>query len=232
MIASILIDSREPDSVKRLGFYGAKKSILEMEFGDLWVTCDDGSLLVIERKEPEDFIGSMLSGRMLRQANGLSKLRDAGMWPYIMIMGDFMPGPNGRTYVNGDLRDVQYSAIQGLLLSIQELGVFVIHALNHRDLEQAVLRLSNRTREPIMKIPAAKREGRTRSKASDFLSGLPGISMGLAEGAIQEAGSAAKALTMMTDGSWLPNIGEKRREQVRKVLGLGPNQKLEIRNMK
>ena len=58
MIRSVIIDSREPPEVKSLSFYGARKSIIEMEYGDIWATCEDGQTLVIERKEPEDFVNS------------------------------------------------------------------------------------------------------------------------------------------------------------------------------
>ena len=230
MIRSVVIDSREPPEVKRLDFYGAKKAILEMEYGDIWATCEDGQTLVIERKEPEDFISSMCSNRMIKQAYGLSKLRNGGLWPYVMIMGEFIPGPNGRTYINGSLRNINYAAIQGELLNIQELGVFVVHANDSRDLEEAVLRLSNRQRNDSMTIPAAKRQGTTLSPAADFLSGLPGIGGGLAEAIMMNTKTAAHALELMTNRGVIPNvqIGAKRRAKIRTVLGLKDNEELKV----
>ena len=230
MIRSVIIDSREPPEVKKLSFYGARKTILEMEYGDIWATCEDGQTLVIERKEPEDFINSMCSNRMIKQAYGLSKLRDGGLWPYVMIMGEFIPGPNGRTYVNGSLRNINYAAIQGELLSIQELGVFVIHANNSNDLEEAVLRLSNRERSESMTIPAAKRQGTTMSPPADFLSGLPGIGPGLADAIILNTRTAAHALELMTNKGTIPNvqIGSKRRARIRTMLGLKENEEIKV----
>lgn len=228
MIRSIIIDSREPKWVQRLQFCGARKAILEMEFGDLWITCDDGQTLVIERKEPEDFIGSMISNRLIRQAAGLAKLREGGLWPYVMVMGDLNPGPNGRTWANGDLRDVQYSAIQGMLLSIQELGVFTIFAKNSLDLEDACIRLSNRDRSDIMKLPAVKRTGKRLNGSEEFLSGLPGISTELSAQVMKEAGTAAHALEMLTNGEYLQKVGTRKREQIRKCLGLGSEEALQI----
>lgn len=230
MIRSVVIDSREPPEVQRLRFYGAKKSIIEMEYGDIWATCEDGETLVIERKEPEDFINSMCSNRMIKQAYGLSKLREGGLWPYVMIMGEFIPGPNGRTYVNGSLRNINYAAIQGELLNIQELGVFVIHANDSRDLEEAVLRLSNRQRNADMTIPAAKRQGSTMSPPADFLTGLPGIGPGLAEAIIKNTRTAAHALELMTNRGQIPNvqIGAKRRAKIRTMLGLKETEELKV----
>lgn len=228
MIKSIIIDSREPKWVQKLAFCGAKKAILEMEFGDLWITCDDGQTLVIERKEPEDFIGSMISNRLIRQAAGLAGLRKGGLWPYVMIMGELNPGPNGRTWVNGDLRDIQYTAIQGFLLSIQELGVFTVFAKNSKDLEDACIRLSNRDRSSIMKLPAVKRIGKKLDGSEEFLAGLPGISTELSALVMKEAGTAAHALEMMTTGEYLPKVGTKKREQIRKVLGLSNEEIIQV----
>ena len=230
MIRSVIIDSREPEWVRQLGFYGARKTVMEMEFGDIWATCDDGQTLVIERKEPEDFVGSMVSNRLLRQANGLAQLREGGLWPYLLISGDLMSGPNGRTYVNGKIRDIAYNAIQGLLLSIQELGVFVYYASDSRDLEAAVMRLANRERSPMMTIPPAKRSGCLLGPSADFLSGLPGIGSSFADAILKNSGTAAHALEMLTGREPIPNvqIGQKRRDRIRTVLGLRPNQKLKI----
>lgn len=228
MIKSIIIDSREPKWVQQLSFCGARKAVMEMEFGDLWITCEDGQILVIERKEPEDFIGSMISNRLIRQAAGLAGLRKGGLWPYVMITGELNPGPNGRTWVNGTLHDIQYAAIQGLLLSIQELGVFTYFAKNSQDLEEACIRLSNRNRDDILKLPAVKRQGKRQNSGEELLSGLPGISTELAHLILSESKSAAKALEMLTTGEYLSKVGSKKRIKIRECLGLKDNQALAI----
>lgn len=230
MIRSVIVDSREPEWVQNLRFYGAKKIIMEMEYGDIWATCDDGQTLVIERKEPEDFVGSMMSNRLLKQAYGLSQLRKGGLWTYVMITGDLMSAPNGKTYVNGKIRDVKFSSIQGLLLSIQELGVYVVYANDSRDLEQAVVRLSNRNRDEEMVIPPAKRKGAQLGASADFLSGLPGIGTSFADAILRNTKTAANALEMLTSKEPIPNvqIGQKRRETIRKMLGLKDNETLKV----
>lgn len=228
MIRSVIVDSREPRWVQKLNFCGARKAVMEMEFGDLWITCDDGQTLAIERKEPEDFIGSMISHRLIRQAAGLSELRKAGIWPYVMVTGELNPGPNGRTWVNGTLRNVQYAAVQGLLLNIQELGVYTYFARNSRDLEEACIRLSNRERCDIMRLPPVKRTGKRQSAAEELLSGLPGISTELSALALKEAKTAARALEMLTTGEDLAGIGTKKRNKIRDCLGLKEKEILRI----
>ena len=228
MIKSVIIDSREPHWVQKLSFCGARKAVMEMEFGDIWLTCNDGQTLVIERKEPEDFIGSMTSNRLIRQAAGLAGLRKGGLWPYVMITGELNPGPNGRTWVNGNLRDIQFAAVQGLLLSIQEMGVFTYFAKNSQDLEDACIRLSNRNRDDILKLPAVKRTGKRQTSGEEFLAGLPGLSTELSALTIREAGSAARALEMITNGEYLSKVGSKKRVKIRECLGLKENQTLQI----
>lgn len=203
---------------------------MEMEYGDIWATCDDGQILVIERKEPEDFVGSMITNRLIKQAYGLSQLRNGGLWPYVMITGDLMSAPGGKTYVNGKIRNVNFSAIQGLLLSIQELGVFVTYANDSRDLEQAIIRLSNRERCDLMALPPAKRHGAQLGAPADFISGLPGIGTSFADAIIKNTGNAANALEMLTSKESIPNvqIGHKRREKIRSVLGLKDNETLKV----
>lgn len=230
MIKSVIVDSREPDWVQRLGFYGAKKIVMEMEYGDIWATCEDGQTLVIERKEPEDFIGSMVSNRLIKQAHGLAQLRNGGIWPYVMITGDLMSAPGGKTYANGKIRNVSFASIQGLLLSIQEMGVFVVYANDSRDVEQAVIRLANRERTNIMVIPPAKRQGAQLGASAEFLSGLPGIGSSFADAILKNTGTAARALEMMTSKEAIPNVqlGQKRREKIRSVLGLKENETLKV----
>lgn len=230
MIKSVIIDSREPEWVQRLGFYGAKKIVMEMEYGDVWVTCDDGQTLVIERKEPGDFINSMVSNRMIKQVNGLSQLRNSGLWTYVMITGDLMCGPGGKTYVDGKIRNVNFASVQGLLLSIQELGVFVTYANDSRDFEQAVIRLSNRNRDPTMTIPPVKRKGARLGPASEFLAGLPGIGASFADAILKNTQTASRALEMLTNKEPIPNvqIGQKRREAIKAMLGLKENETLKV----
>ena len=141
-----------------------------------------------------------------------------------------MAAPGGKTYANGKLHSISFSAIQGLLLSIQELGVFVVYANDSKDLEQAVIRLSNRERGNIMVIPPAKRQGAQLGISADFLSGLPGIGSSFADAILKNTGTVARALEMMTSKESIPNVqlGQKRREKIRSVLGLRENETLKV----
>ena len=92
------------------------------------------------------------------------------------------------------------------------------------------MRLANRERGPLMTIPPAKRTGCQLGPAADFLSGLPGIGSSFADAILKNSGSAAHALELLTGRESVPNvqIGQKRRERIRNMLGLKGNQKLRI----
>lgn len=81
-ISAIIIDSREPDWVKQLNFGDIPTSVQLLEQGDLMAASNDGELILIERKTPDDFLNSLKSDRlMLQLANMLTVTR----WAYLMI---------------------------------------------------------------------------------------------------------------------------------------------------
>lgn len=52
-LQALIIDSREPEDIQQLDF-GCPSVVTALECGDLWASCADGELLVIERKTPSD----------------------------------------------------------------------------------------------------------------------------------------------------------------------------------
>ena len=180
MIRSVVIDSREPEWIQNLDWFGAEKTISCMDAGDLLAVCEDGTGLLIERKTPTDFLGSLVSQRMLIQsALKLAPYRSAGFWPYVLITGDFYISNHGKVAYNraGALIEslVNFDSVWGELLSIQELGVFVMFCKSSRDYPDAVLRLSNRNRNELKIIPPAKRRGQSLGIQATILASLPGI---------------------------------------------------------
>lgn len=230
MISTLMIDSREPATIQALEFYGVPKTIGLLPYGDLWATCEDGATLVIERKTPEDFLGSMTSDRLIEQVRGLAEYREHhGWWCYVMITGELSIAPGGYTYAGSRSSLVTWQAVQGEILNIQEMGVFVTFAQDDDDYEQAVIRLSNRNRTAIRKVPAPKRKGKRVSAEAVFLSGLPGIGIEMADKIIEYCGSPAKAIEMIVNSEYIPGIGSITREKIIKTLGLKQNETIEIK---
>ena len=133
-----MIDNREPTWIKNLNFGGdVSVSNTIMEAGDFWIAADDGSLLVVERKTPNDFLGTLAGDRLFVQMAGLVAMRKTGAWPYLLITGEFRQGPNGKVYTDRET-GWDWKAVQGALLSVQEMGVFVTFCAGDTDVEERV----------------------------------------------------------------------------------------------
>src|SRR5687767_10750731 len=94
-ISAVLIDSREPDWVKALTFGSVPASVQLLPHGDLTVCCDDGNILLIERKTPDDFLSSHRDERLFEQLS-LMKERGNTPWCYVMVTGEFQRGQNDK----------------------------------------------------------------------------------------------------------------------------------------
>jgi len=223
----VVIDTREPDWLKGANF-GCESVINQLDPGDVMAFCDDGQVLIIERKTPTDFLGTLKENRLFDQCGRLAKTRDSGFWPYIVITGEFLLSRTG--HVNCDGRDTGWSwtAVMGSLLSIQELGVYVHQCMNDYDFVQAVIRLSNRSRSTDM-IIEPKRNPKWIDQEKMIISSLPGIGTEKAEQILTYCGTPANALAMLTDPKQsVPGIGIELRKKIKKSLGLNEEERIEI----
>lgn len=233
MIQSIVIDSREPENIQRMDYCCSRKTVAMLGFGDAWVVCDDGATLAIERKTPEDFVGSMTSSRLIDQARGLAEYRvKNGWWCYVVITGELTISPGGYTYAGERPTMITWQAVQGEILNIQELGVYVTFALNDNDYANTLVRLSNRNRTELHKIPRPTRKGRRVSNATAFLAGIPGVGVETADKLIDFCGSPARAIEMIINGEYIPGIGPETRKKAVKVLGLKKSETMGILTLK
>ena len=234
MIRSVVIDSREPEWVQNLNWFGAEKSVSCMDAGDLLAVCDDGAGLLIERKTPTDFLGSLVSQRMMLQAAmKLAPYRALGFWPYVMITGDLYISDHGKaSYERGGYlheSKVDFAAVWGELLSIQELGVFVTFAKGNRDYEDAVLRLSLRSRSELKTIPAARRQGTSLGIEGMIIASLPGIGEARAKKILAEY-TPIDFLIKLSRDEHPADISGKTRQRILSALGIGLNETLSINN--
>lgn len=236
-ISGVIIDSREPLWAQKLTFGGVPTAVIALDTGDVHVLCNDGCMLIIERKTPEDLLNSLRDDRLLPQMARMVEARldeqaaqaSFTTWPYLVITGTLYRGPSGQVYT-GDrgLTGWNWDALQGALLTIQEMGVMVVFAGGDEDYEACILRLANRKRDAIKIIPP--RPPQILGPGAAFLAGMPGVgpehSLKLMEWADNQP---AHALTGITDLSVescpLPKATRKR---IRTMLGLKDNQQLEL----
>ena len=226
-LSACVVDAREPDWVLKLQFGGVPTSTMQLESGDFLLACDDGTMIVVERKTPNDFLNTLRDDRLFPQMEGLVEMRKQGYWPYLLVTGEFATGQGGKVFTDRET-GWNMTAVTGALLSVQELGIFVTHCQGDTDLEAALIRLANRSHKPEMMIQPV-REAKIMGVQSSFLCGLPGIGMEKVSQILNYCGTAAWALCALTDDfSQIPGVGPGIKNNVRYALGLKDNEQLGI----
>jgi len=225
MLAAVLIDSREPEWARRLTFGAASTSVGTMEYGDLWATCDDGALLVIERKSPSDLLASIQNERIWPQLAGLTALT---RWAYLVVTGDLRAGVGGKAIADGRQTAWNWSSIQGAFLKAQEMGAFVVLVPTEQEYGALILRLCARERGAIPVRPARLTIWLTEGE--QLLAALPGIGVEKLQALIRACGTPANVLQYLTEteGTVYAGCGPATRRAVRAALGLHDNQSLEV----
>lgn len=235
-ITAVLIDSREPEWVQRLTFGGVPATVIELEAGDVHALCDDGCLLTIERKTTEDLLGSLRDERLLPQIARLVETRldeqaiegSFKTWPYLVITGSYYRGPGGKVFT-GDrgITGWNWDALQGALLTIQEMGCMVINAGGDEDFEAAIIRLANRKRDAIKPLPP--RPPSIVGPGATFLASLPGVGIEHTLRLLEWSGNVpAHALAGITDLDIECPLPTATRKRVRAMLGLRDKQQVDL----
>lgn len=210
-----MIDQREPDGIKALTFGGVPTIVELLDTGDLHIACDDGTVILVERKTGGDFLNSLKDDRVFRQC---ANMRHVSPWAYLVITGEFQRGPNGKVIAERET-GWSWNAVQGALLTIQELGVFVTFAAGETDFEGCIARLAARSHEPEKLLPP-ERPGVSLSLAEAFLCGLPGIGPERAVTLMDMCGTAKMALIALTDTQPMQGIPSNVKTNARRVLGM------------
>lgn len=221
-IISVIVDQREPTWVHGANFNAPSQTAL-LPAGDVMVATGDNEILLIERKTPDDLLSSIADGRLMQQALAM---REQTTWSYVVITGALIPDLDGN--VNGSLW--KYSAVQGALISVQEVGVHVVYCNGKRDFSACVQRLAARDRGPMHVEP--RRLANVYGEGQALLASLPGIGPDRAVNLIKGLPSVAWALVYLT-GDWggehkVPGIGQGTKARVRRALGLQEGFRLEI----
>lgn len=227
MLTGCFIDSREPEHIQQLRFGGVPTVVTALECGDLWASCDDGELLVIERKTTSDLLGSIADGRLFQQAH---KMRERSQWAYLVVTGYLQPTHDGKTFVGGKATGWDWNAVQGALLDVQETGVQIVYCEHDNGYEATVQRLAKRSRAGRVLMNTA-RPSRVMTAGETILTSLPGIGLERAQIVLAEFDTPAQALCWLT---WpntyheIAGIGDGIKNGVRRALGLTQSESLTV----
>lgn len=222
MIRSIMVSSNEPEWVQKLNFR-APVSVTHLDTGDLWVSTEDNALIVVERKETADLLNSIKDGRLFNQAERIRQITPYG---YFVITQSVHPLPSGKTTIYKANQGWQktgwsFSAVQGALLTVQELGCHVVTCAGDGDFLPCILRLAHRSRENVPVFPV--REATVFGGGENVLASLPGIGARRATEIMKHFPNAGSALWFLTDlddkENRIPGIGNGIKRKIVECLG-------------
>lgn len=217
MIDALMIDSREPEWVQKLTFNGLPTMVTMLEHGDLAAVCSDGRTILIERKTVDDLLSSIADGRLLNQA---ARMVSQTRWCYLLVTDQLRSNRDGMVISDRGPTNWRMSAVYGALLSVQEMGIFVIHCNGDNDYERCVLSIGQRDRQDDLVVEPA-RFPRLLTPREQVLAALPGIGIERLQAVLAYAGSPAWALVALTDRqTQIPGVPNGVKEKIRRVLGL------------
>lgn len=238
-IEAVMIDSREPDWVQKLTFGGVPTAVTMLEHGDLQVACSDGATVLIERKTPTDLLNTLKDDRLFPQLAGLANCKigeqvgangNHNTWTYLMVTGELQRSQAGHVITAHGETGWNWDAVQGALLSVQEMGVSVIYCASDTEYQNAVIRLCARSHDPAMQV-FPPRAPQILGQSAVFLAGLPGIGPERVMSILRSASTPAWALVALTDEETVfPGIAEGTKNRIRKFLGLKNNEQITVIN--
>lgn len=228
-LTAVMIDNREPQAITNLKFGGVPTVVTTLEAGDLWASCSDDEMVLIERKTPNDLLNSIKDGRLFMQC---ANLRNHSPWAYLVVTGPLI---NSGEFViaEGRLTGWRWDDVWGAILKCQELGVCVTFCRDDREYESAVIRLARRERNKDV-VLEPRFNGRIMSPGEQVLIALPGIGYERAQQLLVEfdnhVGHALAWLTWQhkNPAHDIAGIGAGTKLGVRKALGLSDDEELDV----
>jgi Fanconi anemia group M protein len=176
------------------------------------VTCGDvilDGIITVERKTADDFIVSIIDGRLFRQVANLKKNCDH---PVLLIEGN--PFRTGLK--------VSRSAIRGALLSVQTVwNVPVVYSRSVEDSIELMLIMAHQFKRlsSVMPLRSGYRPRRISTRQLYVLQGFPGIGPHLAKRLLNHFGSVAAVLGASSETlKGVKGVGRATAETIRKVL--------------
>ena len=214
-LSGVFIDSRESQQIKALRFGGVPTVVTMLDYGDLWASTDDGALLIVERKTPSDLLGSIKDNRLFAQA---AACREHSPWVYLCVTGLLTHTLDGKVVAGNRSTGWDWDSVQGALLTVQELGVSLIHCQSDDHYEDTVIRLARRERDKSTVIKP-KLSAHVLNPAEQILMSFPGIGLERAQVLLEEFGDCAGLAI-----GWLSEYGTEH-----EVAGIGNGTKRKVR---
>ncbi|WP_461866926.1 DEAD/DEAH box helicase [Thermococcus sp.] len=203
----VYVDTRELRSQvpKYLKEMGADIQVKTLDVGDYIVSEE----IAVERKSANDFIQSIIDGRLFDQ---VKRLREAYERPIIVIEGQLY-----------GIRNVHPNAIRGAIAAVTvDWGVPVLFAQDPKETASYIYLMAKREQEGRKKEVAVRSEKKTLTLADRqrlIIEGLPNVSATLAKRLLKHFGNVERVFTATEEELMeVEGIGEKKAREIRRVI--------------
>lgn len=205
----VFIDNRELKSktAKFLYQMGVTLKPIQLDVADFQVSDRVG----IERKEVNDFLSSIVDGRLFKQS---LELKEHFERPVLVLEGEDL----------FELRDIHENSVRGALLSVAvDHGIPILWARTPLETAKYVAQVARREQieyERSVQIRGGKRPEVLKERQEYIIAGLPNVGSKLAKALLKEFGSVEGVfLASEADLKKVGKIGEKKAKGIRRVLG-------------
>jgi len=200
----VYVDNRELRSgvPKHLRELGAEVEVRTLDVADYVVSEDVG----IERKSANDFIGSIIDGRLFDQ---VERIKRAYVKPLIIVEGELY-----------GIRNIHPNAIRGAIAAVTiDWGVPVLFSSGKEETAQFIYLIAKREQDEKKKEVRLRSEKKALTLAERqrlIVEGLPNVSSTLAKRLLRHFGNVERVFTATE-------------EELKEVEGIGPKKAREIR---
>ncbi|WP_456393944.1 DEAD/DEAH box helicase [Thermococcus sp.] len=203
----VYVDSRELRSgvPKHLKELGAEIEVRTLDVADYVVSEEVG----IERKSANDFIQSIIDGRLFDQ---VERLKRAYEKPVIIIEGELY-----------GIRNVHPNAIRGAIAAVTlDWGVPILFSSGTEETAQFIYLMAKREQEERKKEVRLRSEKKALTLAERqrlIVEGLPNVSATLAKRLLKHFGNVERVFTATEEElKEVEGIGKKKAREIRKVI--------------
>ncbi len=196
----VLVDTREhaEEVVRHIKESGCGVVKTKLEVGDYVA-----GRFVFERKSVQDFINSIIDGRLFDQA---TRLREAKLRPVIVIEGNL--------WEELRYREISPNAVLGAQLALHGMEIGVLYTEDKTQTGALLCLAAKKEIKSGVKTPKVRKKADVRSLQIALLASLPGIGPKRAEELLRRYGTPLNAL--LNYKTW--DIDEKHHAVIKRVL--------------
>lgn len=205
----IYADYREKGNrvLKELDNNGIKLKLEKLEYGDYLLS----SRCAVEFKTTEDFVDSLIDGRLMEQVKDLKAMYER---PLVVVEG------NNDIY---SIRNVNPNAIRGMIAAITvSFGVPVLYTRSQNDTAQMLISIATREQDLIEKDfsrHTQKSITSTKEMQEYLISALPGVGQSLAKNMLKEFKSVEQIMNATEEQlQRVENLGKIKAKKIREII--------------